>query len=204
MRRSWVVFSGVLGLVAAGCAAGPSAEAGTESSAELALHCSPQQDPAGRASAYDSVAVAAGALQAKICYGRPSLRGRAALGGELVPYGKLWRTGANEPTIIHLATAAEIAGIAVEPGSYSLYTIPGAEEWTVIVNRSISQWGHESTYKDEVAAQEVGRATVAREALSEPVETFTIRSEASGENAARLVLEWETTRVGVQVVARGS
>lgn len=204
MRHGWVIVAGVLGLAAAGCAAGPSADAGAETGAEVALHCSPMQEPAGRASPYDSVSVAAGSLQAKICYGRPSLRGRTVLGGELVPYGKLWRTGANEPTIIHLATAAEIAGIAVEPGSYSLYTIPGAEEWTVIVNRSISQWGHESTYNDEVAAQEVGRATVAREALTEPVETFTIRSEGSGVNSARLFLEWETTRVGIPVVARGS
>jgi hypothetical protein len=200
MRHGWVVFSGLVVLVAAGCAAGPSAEA----IEEVALQCSPQQEPAGRASPYDSVTVSAGALQAKICYGRPSLRGRAVLGGDLVPYGKLWRTGANEPTIIHLASAAEIAGIAVEPGSYSLYTIPGAEEWTVIVNRSITQWGHESTYRDDVAAQEVGRATVARESVSEPVETFTIRSEASGAGAARLVLEWELTRVEIPLAVRGS
>jgi hypothetical protein len=126
------------------------------------------------------------------------------IGGDLVPYGKLWRTGANEPTIIHLAGAAEIAGIAVEPGSYSLYTIPGADEWTVIVNRSITQWGHESTYRDEVAAQEVGRGVVAREELVDPVETFTIRSEASGADATRLVLEWETSRMGIPIVARPS
>lgn len=207
MHRGWGVATILLGLVAAGCAAGPNAEAEAEGTAEVAsgvaLHCAPQQDPAGRASPYDSVTVAAGTLQAKICYGRPSLRGRTMLGGEHVPYGKLWRTGANEPTIIHLASAAEIAGIAVEPGSYSLYTIPGAEEWTVIVNRSITQWGHESRYNDDVAAQEVGRATVAREEISEPIETFTIRSESAGSGSARLVLEWETTRVTVPITTRG-
>lgn len=205
MRRGWAVLTGALVLVAAGCAAGPSAEAGADgdatTTAGVALQCTPQQDPAGRSSPYDSVTVSAGALQAKICYGRPSSRGRTMLGGEHVPYGKLWRTGANEPTIIHLADAAQIAGIAVEPGSYSLYTIPGAEEWTVIVNRSITQWGHESRYSDEVAAQEVGRATVAPEEISEPVETFTIRSEASGDASARLVLEWEKTRVAIPVTS---
>jgi hypothetical protein len=195
---------GVIGVLASGCAAGPNDGAVAEAVSESALHCSPQQDPAGRSSPYDSVAVAAGALQAKICYGRPSARGRTMLGGDLVPYGELWRTGANEPTIIHLAVAAEIAGIAVEPGSYSLYTIPGADDWTVIVNRSITQWGHESTYKDEVAAREVGRATVAREEITEPVETFTIRSEGSGDGAALLVLEWEYTRVEIPIaIQRG-
>ncbi len=198
MVRHWMLVPSMIGLLAAGCAAGPNDGGAPES----ALQCTPQQDPAGRSSPYDSVAVAAGTLHAKICYGRPSSRGRTMLGGELVPYGKLWRTGANEPTIVHLATAAEIAGIAVEPGSYSLYTIPGADEWTVIVNRSITQWGHESTYKDEVEAQEVGRATVAREEVMEPVETFTIRSEAAGDNAARIILEWETTRVDIPIVAR--
>jgi hypothetical protein len=198
MMRRWLVMTGAIGLIAAGCGAGPNAAA----TPEVALICTPQQDPGGRSSPYDSVAVEAGTLQAKICYGRPSARGRTMLGGESVPYGKLWRTGANEPTIIHLAAAAESAGIAVEPGSYSLYTIPGEKEWTVIVNRSITQWGHESSYRDEVEADEVGRATVSREEIIEPVETFTIRAETSGDGAARIFLEWETTRIGIPLAVR--
>lgn len=197
MSRRWMLVTGVIGAIAAGCAAGPNATA----EQEVALQCAPQRDTAGRASPYDSALVQAGELQAKICYGRPSAKGRNMIGGELVPYGKLWRTGANEPTIIHLATSAEIAGIALEPGSYSLYTIPEAESWTVIVNRAIAQWGHESTYREEVEAQEVGRATVAREDLGEHVETFTIRSEAADAGGAQIVLEWETTRVRIPISA---
>lgn len=200
MIRRLLLSTGAAGLLLAGCAAAPNEEVLLADS----LACSPQGDPAGRASPYDSVTIAAGSLQAKLCYGRPSSRGRTMLGGKLVPYGQLWRTGANEPTIIHLAAAAEIAGVAVEPGSYSIYTIPDEAEWTVIVNRSITQWGHESRYTAEVAAEEVGRATVARQELTEPVETFTIRSEAAGDQAARLILEWETTRVEIPLTARGS
>ncbi len=131
-------------------------------------------------------------------------RGRTMIGGEAVPYGQLWRTGANEPTIIHLPVAAEIAGIRVEPGSYSLYTIPGEQEWTVIVNRSTSQWGHESQYTEQVRAQEVGRGTVRSERTDSPVETFTIRSEPGGQNQAHMVLEWENTRVRIPVVRRST
>src|SRR5690606_37152922 len=119
-------------------------------------------------------------------------------GEALVPYGKLWRTGANEPTTIHLATPAQIAGVAVEPGSYSLYTIPGEREWTVIVNRSTSQWGHESQYTPEVEAQEVGRGTVVAEAIAEPIEQFMIRWETGGTGAS-LVLEWADRRVRIPV-----
>src|SRR5690606_41272759 len=63
---------------------------------------------------------------------------------------------------LHIPFAAEIAGLRVEPGAYSIYTVPGEDEWEVIVNRSVSQWGIETQYTPEVRAQEVGRATVDR------------------------------------------
>lgn len=173
---------------------------------DVQLECTPQdtEDIDDRASPYDSVSFTVGDGEAKICYGRPSSRGRTMIGGENVPFGQLWRTGANEPTIIHLDFPAEIAGMAVEPGSYSLYTVPGEEEWEVIVNRSISQWGHESTYTAEVEAQEVGRSTVAAESPDERVETFTITTEDAGENAENLVLEWEDSRIEIPVVHTGA
>ncbi|HEV2130659.1 MAG TPA: DUF2911 domain-containing protein [Longimicrobiaceae bacterium] len=171
-----------------------------------ALACTPSErmPVEGRTSAYDSTMVMVGGAQAKVCYGRPAARGRTMIGGEAVPYGQLWRTGANEPTIIHLPFAAEIAGVRVEPGSYSLYTIPGEQEWTVIVNRSISQWGHESQYTEQVRAQEVGRGTVRSERTDSPVETFTIRSEPGAQDRASLLLEWENTRVRIPVVRRST
>jgi hypothetical protein len=118
------------------------------------------------------------------------------LGGKDIPYGKLWRTGANEPTIFYAPVPLTVAGVRVEPGVYSLYTVPGPREWEIIVNRSTSQWGEESQYTDEVKAKEVGRAKVKSEALTTPVETFTIRAEPAGKEAA-LALEWEKTRVKI-------
>jgi hypothetical protein len=132
----------------------------------------------------------------KVCYGRPSSRGRVMLGGENLPFGKLWRTGANEPTVFFTSIPLEVAGIDVAPGVYSLYTVPGKTEWEIIVNRSISQWGEESNYTEQVKAQELGRAKVKSEAVSTPIETFTIRAEPDGSNA-NLVLEWEKTRLKI-------
>jgi hypothetical protein len=153
----------------------------------------------GRPSPYDSTMVQLNGATAKICYGRPALRGRQMIGGEQVPYDTIWRTGANEPTTIHLNTAAEIAGMRVEPGSYTLYTVPGREQWTVIVNRSTTQWGIESAYTAEVRAQEVGRAQVPAERTPAPVEVFTITSEDTGAGSANIVLEWENTRVRIPI-----
>jgi hypothetical protein len=209
--RNAVLISGMGALALAGCTqsagslpgAEATAEAQTVPMAQATAVCEPveRMPVAGRASPYDSTTVALGNAAAKICYGRPAAKGRTVFGG-LVPYGKLWRTGANEPTIIHLPVAASIAGIPVEPGSYSLYTVPGEREWTVIVNRSTSQWGHESRYTPEVQAQEVGRATVAAERTEAPVESFTIRAVPAGGNASNLLLEWENARVRVPVARR--
>ena len=151
---------------------------------------------ATRKSPLDSLSFKVGSSDVKVCYGRPSLRGRHMLGGDDVPYGKLWRTGANEPTMIHTSGPLVVAGIKVPAGSYSLYTVPNASEWEVIVNKSITQWGEEHNYTDAVKAQELGRGKVKPEAMKTPVEMFTITSEPGF-----LVLQWETTRVKIPVTA---
>ncbi len=121
------------------------------------------------------------------------------LGGDAVPYGQLWRTGANEPTVIFTPVALTIAGVKVPAGQYSLYTVPGAKEWEIIVNRSTSQWGEESDYTDKVKAQEVGRGKVAVQPTTSPVESFTIRAEPARGAAKALMLEWEKTRVRIPI-----
>jgi hypothetical protein len=201
MTRSWTPLAGAV-LLAVSCAPAPAPAAQGEAAqaAAQSVQCTPvaRMPVEGRASPYDSTLVPLGGAQAKVCYGRPSAKGRTIFGG-LAPYGKLWRTGANEPTIIHLPFAARVAGMSVQPGSYSLYTIPGQEEWTVILNRSTGQWGHESQYNAQVQAQEVGRVPVRGERTDAPVETFTIRAAPRGARAADLVLEWENTRVRIPV-----
>lgn len=164
--------------------------------------CQPSErmDVVGRASPYDSTTIDVGEGMAKICYGRPYLKGRIMIGGEAVPYDTLWRTGANEPTTIHLNVPATIAGLDVEPGSYSLYTIPReGSEWTLIVNRSTSQWGHESTYTEEVRAREVGRTEVQVEPLDSEVEQLTLRPMSSG----GVALEWQDSRVRIPITPAG-
>jgi hypothetical protein len=157
----------------------------------------------GRKSPLDSLTFKVSNHPVKVCYGRPSSRGRVMLGSQDIPYGKLWRTGANEPTIFSAPIPLTVAGIAVPPGVYSLYTVPGRTEWEIIVNRSVSQWGKEDQYTDKLKAQELGRAKVKSESVSSPVETFTIRAEPDG-NDARLVLEWEKTRVRIPFKAAKS
>ena len=231
-------WSGVAGvafavMVAAGCAEGGDGMEGTDeqmaasdTTAQEMLaepSCQPMSgnmEVEGRASPYDSTSIAVGEGTAKICYGRPSLRGRNMIGGDAVPYDTLWRTGANEPTTIHLNVPATIAGMEVEPGAYTLYTVPReGGEWTLIVNRSTSQWGHESTYTDEVRAQEVGRAPVQVETLDSEVEQLTIRpvgamaqdgaEEAVGDTATDsstrqgVVLEWQDSRVHIPIIPAG-
>ncbi len=154
---------------------------------------------ARRTSPRDSVSFQVGGTAVKVCYSRPSARGRTMIGGEAVPYGRLWRTGANEATMLHTTGALMIAGVHLEPGTYALYTVPGEREWEIVLNRSHMQWGHESTYTDSVRAQEVGRGRVGARALDAPVEQFTIRAEGAANGSADLVLEWEHTRVVVPV-----
>lgn len=204
MTRGWnLTAAAMLMLTGCGTAGEETATAETEAVAAApeaaTLTCTPSERMAleGRASPYDSTLFTIAGEEAKLCYGRPSVRGRQIF-GDLVPYDTLWRTGANEPTIIHLPVDATVAGIPLEAGSYSIYTVPDREEWQVVVNSSTEQWGHESQYVDEVRAQEVARATVPATSTEEPVETFNIHAEVA-DPGVDLVLEWESTRVRIPV-----
>ncbi len=167
----------------------------------------------GRASPLDSVTFRVAGQEVKICYGRPSARGRTMLGNPgvdgagiqmgVVPFGKIWRTGANEPTLLRTPIALSIAGVSVPAGTYSIYTVPDEAEWEIIVNRSYSQWGQEGTYTDEVRAQEVGRGKASSERTQSHVETFTIRAEDSSDGTVHLILEWERIRVRFPISASG-
>lgn len=150
-----------------------------------------------RSSPMGSVRVMVGETPVRICYGRPAARGRTMIGGPPVPFGQLWRTGANEPTTIISAGPITVAGIPLAPGRASLYTIPGPESWEIILNQSTSQWGVESAY-DAVRNQELGRAIVPSERTGSFVERFTIRPDPDG-----VVLEWETTRVRLALSVGG-
>lgn len=166
----------------------------------VALTCVPSGNMPveGRQSPYDSTTVSVGGQALRICYGRPAAQGREIFGG-LVPFGTLWRTGANEPTILHLPFNAEIAGLTVPTGSYSIYSVPEESgEWELIINRATSQWGHPGSYTEEVRAQELGRATIRTERMDQAVESFTIRGEPTS-SGADILLEWARTRARIPV-----
>lgn len=141
-----------------------------------------------------------GEHEATLCYGRPSANDRVVM-GELVPFGEPWRTGANEATAIHLPFAATIGGVAVEPGSYSIYTIPAEGEWEVVVNAGVERWG--IPINGDVRAQDVGSFTRSAAATDDFVETLTFTWEAHGEGMGHLVMEWENTRVEIPVHMAG-
>ena len=157
---------------------------------------------ASRPSPLDSVSFSVGGQAIKICYSRPSLKGRHMVGGEAVPFGKVWRTGANETTKFITAAPVTVGSIAVPAGMYSLYSVPGEQEWSLIVNESHEQWGQERGYTPEVQAQELGRTPTNVETLATPIETFTIRAEPQADGSAHLILEWETSRVRVPLVLK--
>lgn len=127
-----------------------------------------------------------------ICWGAPSANGREVMGA-LVPYGSPWRMGANEATAIHLTTAATVGGVALEPGSYSMFAVPGADSWEIVLNSNVERWG--IPIDEGVRATDVGSVSVTPEATDEMVETLTY----SYEHGTGIVMEWENTRVTIPV-----
>ena len=128
-----------------------------------------------------------------IDYGAPSVRGRKIM-GELVPYGKVWRTGANEATTLTTESDLVIGTVNVPAGKYTLFTLPTAEGWTLIINRQTGQWG---TNYDE--SQDLGRVPMKVVALKAPVETMNISIAGGADKKGTLKLAWENTEVSVPV-----
>jgi len=176
-----------------------SAQAQAASSQAAPFTCwirGPADKLAERPSPLDSIAVQVGSGTIKLCYSRPSARGRKVMGG-LVPFDQPWRLGANEATSINVPFPAEIAGVRVEPGPYTLYVIPGASSWQIVVNRAVQRWG--VPIDAEVRARDVGAGRVTPEPLGAPVETLTLKFAPAAGNATELVLEWEKTRVRIPI-----
>lgn len=182
---------------------GPLADAPDQTLVQIDPVCEPveRMPLEGRASPYDSVATTLGEALVKVCYGRPSARDRTMIGGEAVPFGQLWRTGANEATVLHTTGPIMVGGVALPAGSYSVYTIPGEETWEVFFSRSTDHWGLAIT--DEVRGQEVGSAQVTRQRPEEHVETFTIAFRDGNDDTTHLIMEWEEFRISLPVIGGG-
>ncbi len=128
----------------------------------------------------------------RVTYSRPQMNAREIF-GKLVPYGKVWRTGANEAAEIKFYQDIELAGKNVKAGTYSLFTIPGEKEWSIILNSEMDYWGAFS-YK---AANDILRVTAPATELNTTVENFTIQFESKGEKQGLMKLAWDKTVVEV-------
>lgn len=140
-----------------------------------------------RVSPNATVSQTIGTTQVSITYGRPSVNDRTIFGG-LEAFGEVWRTGANESTAITFSDDVMIEGKKVEAGTYSLYSVPGEDEWTIIINSKLS-WG---TQYDKSA--DVLRVNVEPE-TGEMMEQFMIYFENVTESSAECVLHWDSTKV---------
>ncbi|HLZ39696.1 MAG TPA: DUF2911 domain-containing protein [Candidatus Sulfotelmatobacter sp.] len=132
----------------------------------------------------------------KTDYSSPRMKGRKIF-GELVPYGKVWRTGANEATTFVTSSDVTVGGKDVPAGSYTLFTIPNADKWTLIINKKTGEWGIPYKYESD----ELGRVDMTVSKLPSPVENFTISYEKSG-NGCTMHIDWDTTRASVEIKAK--
>ncbi|PTT00923.1 hypothetical protein DBR11_08525 [Pedobacter sp. HMWF019] len=129
-----------------------------------------------------------------ISYSRPNVKGRKIFGG-LELYGNVWRTGANSATVIKFTDDVTFEGKPVPAGDYELFTVPGKDEWTVILNKMSKQWGAYE-YKE---SEDLLRVKVKPVALKDKVETFTIQLANVYPTKAQLQLQWENTSVSVNL-----
>lgn len=135
-----------------------------------------------------------GLTDVEVTYSRPGARGRAVF-GNLVPFGKLWRTGANENTIINFGDDVVIDGKTLKKGKYAIYTIPKIESWEIIFYLSTDNWGLPENWSDAYVAL---RTTVKEDVLPTPVETFTIGINNLDQNSGYLEIAWENSHVALK------
>lgn len=128
----------------------------------------------------------------RITYSRPQLKGRSL--SDLAPAGRVWRTGANEAAEITFYKDVNFGGQDIPAGTYSLFTIPGEKEWTVILNKNLNQWGSYS-YDDSA---DVARVTVPANMAGDSLEPFSIAFKEV-EDGVHMVMGWDTLRVAVPI-----
>ena len=149
-----------------------------------------------RKSPHESTSIEVGGHKITITYGRPYLRGRKMI-GDHEPYGKVWRTGADEATTLETDADLDINGLKVPKGTYALFTIPKPDSWTLIVNKTAKQWGA-FNYKE---GDDLGRVEMAVTHREHPMEQFTITLKSSGSNTVGLTMEWENVAARVPIKA---
>jgi hypothetical protein len=151
------------------------------------------EDKDKRASPHDTATATLAGKKIAVTYGRPYMKGRAIFGG-LVPWGQVWRTGADEATIFTTEADVMIGGLKVPKGEYALFTIPTEKQWTLVVNKTAKQWG---AFKYD-AAQDLGRTPMTVAPGTKPVEQFTIELVPAGKQLT-LKMSWDKTAATVAI-----
>jgi len=134
-------------------------------------------------------------LRVRVIYSRPVKNSRELFGSDIVPYGKIWRLGANEATEIEFFTTATISGKKVPKGRYTLYAIPEKDKWTFVINKETDIWG---AFKYD-SSKDVVRATATVTELTEPVESLTINFEKT-KTGVNLVAGWDKKSASLPIV----
>ena len=132
----------------------------------------------------------------EVKYSRPLSKGRKVF-GDLVPFNKLWRTGANVATVLRFTDIVEVNGKKIDTGSYALYTVPGYDSWEIILNKGISNWGIEGYNESE----DVVRFRVTPIRIKDEVESFTMQFENVKPESCELNVKWEKTAVVIPINA---
>ena len=132
----------------------------------------------------------------RVTYSRPAKKDRDVFGTKIVPYGEVWRLGANESTEIKFYQDVTIQGKKVKAGTYSLFAIPTATEWTIILNKDLDFWGAYSYNKDN----DVVRVSIPTKKTEEVVENFSIQCvKGSNDKETMMKMAWDTTMVEVPI-----
>ncbi|MFC5623877.1 DUF2911 domain-containing protein [Algoriphagus winogradskyi] len=153
-----------------------------------------QQIQMPQASPSAKIAQKVGLTDVTVDYSRPSTKGRKIF-GELVPYGQIWRTGANGATVLSFSTDVIIDGTTIPSGQYALYAIPGKSEWTMILSKNIKLWGAIGYEQSD----DLIRFKAKPEKLSKKAETFEISFANMTDTGSDLSLKWENTRVDFRI-----
>ena len=132
----------------------------------------------------------------EIAYSRPDMKGRQIF-GKLVPFGEMWRTGANKATRVSFGEDVKVGGNAIKAGDYALYTIPNKDEWEVILNKGVNNGGTAGYKKEE----DVVRFKVKPMSIHESVRTFTIQIENVSSSACEIHIMWDKTAISIPVLA---
>jgi hypothetical protein len=141
----------------------------------------------------DSVEISFNGKKISVNFGKPSMRGRKIMGG-VVPFDKWWRTGANEATAFVTQADLIVGGKNIPKGSYTLYTMPSAKQWKLIINKQTGQWG--TVYSPKL---DLVRIPLKKKMLKTPVDTLSIILEKTGKSSGMLRLVWENTDLSVSV-----